>query len=478
MNSRTLIVVFAAMICGGLASVGVYMVSQKSASAGFKSMQVVAAKIDIPIGQEITENMLTHINWYSENPPANTYKDFSEVVGMYAIMGLDAGDLINQVKIAETATTLLPAEGKFAFTIETRTASSNVGKNLVPGNRVDILWTTMKRSANAGDGMPVSCRLLQNIKVLAVGQVKDEADMTQKSITLEVAASMDENLSYAQVYGELSLSLRHPGNEDNVQPSEITNLRTVMEDAIGKQEAEKEAKEKQQVFASAVQPALENLSQFGSHVSGWLTRANSTDTQQGDDVRTALKRIGKGMRGITIQTPMESTALGGILEPGDRVDLVLTLQEIKSKSPSQADDAVDGYAVASATLIENIEILAIDSNVELVEGNELKKMSNSVSLIVKEEMSSEISRAGQTGILSLVLRGENDSLGGLPSTVITVSEFLEDHVSSKRNEGIESAERVVENPKPVSRKMRVIRGNSVQDVVLNSPDIEGFSRGN
>ncbi|MDB4671336.1 RcpC/CpaB family pilus assembly protein, partial [Pirellulaceae bacterium] len=164
--------------------------------------------------------------------------------------------------------------------------------------------------------------------------------------------------------------------------------------------------------------------------------------------------------------------------PGDRVDLVLTLQEIKSKSPSQADDAVDGYAVASATLIENIEILAIDSNVELVEGNELKKMSNSVSLIVKEEMSSEISRAGQTGILSLVLRGENDSLGGLPSTVKTVSEFLEDHVSSKRNEGIESAERVVENPKPVSRKMRVIRGNSVQDVVLNSPDIEGFARGN
>src|SRR5262245_38302139 len=66
--------------------------------------------------------------------------------------------------------------------------------------------------------------------------------------------------------------------------------------------------------------------------------------------------IPKGMRAVTIRTPNIATGVAGFILPGNRVDVLFTIQSHKH------DDASGGGS--TKTITENVEILAVDQRIE------------------------------------------------------------------------------------------------------------------
>lgn len=458
MSARTIIVGILAAFCGICATVGVMMLNQGTTGAvATPKTSVLIAKVDLDMGQQILDNQLASIEWNSDTLPPGALSNPEDAVEMYCIAPIAAGEVISTNRIGENPTTLLPAAGLRAYAIDATSASTNVGRNLVPGNRVDIIWQTKGKLQDKMD--PISVRLLQNVKILAVGQVQGELESAQKSITLEVKPTMDENLAFAQSYGELSLSLRNPGDNEGVDPVETTKFKDLLADL------ENKAREPEQA------PVWEALvAQLTNRIASLEDKLTAPAPTESD--RETLSRIGRGMRAITIQTPNESTGLAGLLEPGDRVDLQFTLTGKPNAGPSPVARLIPSgdnapVQVPSETLIENIEVLAVDSNIFSVSGDDRKEMSRSVTLIVLDEMIQDIARASQLGTLTLTLRGISDAEAGPPRMVLSVDQFVARHMPMTADP---VTDLVVSLP---TKKIRTIRGPAVQELQFTAADDDG-----
>ncbi len=420
MSPRTLIVGVLAAVCGICATAGVLTWNRPKAS---EKLSIVTAKIGISLGSKIEPQMLQHEEWYAAAVPAGAFTTTEEVVGKYCTAPIFKGQIILGGQLDVTPTSLQPEPGYFAVAIDTDTESSNLGKNLVAGNRVDVIWV-MTESHEALGG-PFSIRLLENVRVLAVGQNSTSTPGTDsrrdlKSVTLEVKAKMDENLVLAQELGTLSLSMRNPNDKGGVEPALITSISDLLSKAKQEREAAQNA------------PANSALEQMKSMFEGVVSRVDQlnqkVDTMKNPpwDPQSALndeslKRIPAGMRAITIQTPSESTGVAGLLLPGHRVDVVVTWD-------TQVFDRFNPLAreqeSRSLVLLENVEVLAVDTQLIVRDDNQDKKMSRSVTLIVSLEMSRQISQAEEMGTLTLVLRGVEDSQTTEPRQVLDLDQYL------------------------------------------------------
>src|SRR5262249_49419630 len=71
--------------------------------------------------------------------------------------------------------------------------------------------------------------------------------------------------------------------------------------------------------------------------------------------RGMAARIPKGMRAYTIHTPTVEAGVAGFILPGNRVDVLLTMEGRGDKDPTGGGSTVN--------LIQNVEVLAIEQRV-------------------------------------------------------------------------------------------------------------------
>ncbi|WP_165069000.1 Flp pilus assembly protein CpaB [Paludisphaera rhizosphaerae] len=110
--------------------------------------------------------------------------------------------------------------------------------------------------------------------------------------------------------------------------------------------------------------------------------------------------IPPGMRAFTILTPTFSSSLAGFLQPGNRVDVLLTIQP----PGSQGDDGS-----ATTTILQNIELLAVHTLVDApVEAKANLSETRSVTLLVTPRQASILDLAQDKGKLHLSLRNSLD----------------------------------------------------------------------
>jgi pilus assembly protein CpaB len=447
MSFRTIIVGILAAFCGICATVGVMtMKSGTTLNQPIQMTKVVVAKTDIDMGQKIAANVIDTIDWKSEQLPPGAFTSKEEVIDKYCTAALVAGEVLTKARFDDNPTTLVLGNGMRAYAIDAIAESTNVGGNLVAGNRVDIIWQTNGKIQGEID--PITVRLLQNVKILAVGRVQTESVNTSnlpRSLTLEVRPKMDEDLAFAQSYGTLTLSVRNPGDNEGIEPIQLVRFKDLL--------ANLEAKAKEPTAPTAWEKFSEVIANRVSSLEHQLSKPIEKSPQHSD--RETLNRIAKGMRAITIQTPSESTGLAGLLEPGDRVDLQLTVARKMELLPTNALS----NQFPSETLIENIEVLAVDSRVFSEDNGEgEKKMGESVTLIVLKSMIEDIAKASQLGSLSLTLRGVADSESSPPRVVMRVDQFVAKHLPAP----LEPFTNSILASTPV--KIRTLRGPAVQEM--------------
>ncbi|MBR0778341.1 Flp pilus assembly protein CpaB [Bradyrhizobium diazoefficiens] len=127
-----------------------------------------------------------------------------------------------------------------------------------------------------------------------------------------------------------------------------------------------------------------------------------------------------GMRAVSTEISPE-TGAGGFILPNDRVDVLLTRRD---KNPDRGGSATD--LVHVEIILSNIRVLAIDQAPKEKDGQNAL-VGKTVTLELKPEQTETLTRARQSGTLSLALRSIVD---------VNAKDPTPDEFSRKRGESI------------------------------------------
>jgi pilus assembly protein CpaB len=164
---------------------------------------VVVATADIPAGTRVQPTQVKTVGIPSDAKPKGSYTDVNELIGQVAKQSVYAGEIISSNRFANSpgssALAAIIPEGKRAITVAVNNVVG-VSGFILPGSRVDII------AADGGEPKTI----LQNIKVLAVGQLLNQEKndpVNVSAVTLEVDPRQAEVIVKAR---NLRLTLRNP----------------------------------------------------------------------------------------------------------------------------------------------------------------------------------------------------------------------------------------------------------------------------
>jgi pilus assembly protein CpaB len=173
--------------------------------------------------------------------------------------------------------------------------------------------------------------------------------------------------------------------------------------------------------------------------------------------------IPKGMRAFTIQTPHVSSGVAGFILPGNMVDVLLTI----TNNGGGNDPTGGGLTV---TLLQNIEILAVDQQLEAPANNKVDPNLRSVTLLVTPEQAAKLDLGQNKGTLHLALRNTEDS-HAIPPRRVTLAEIESAGEVPKEKEEVKAPEKlapaVAEVAPPLPVRIRTLRNNQMGVVELD-----------
>lgn len=211
------IVSVVALLFAGLASWGVYSyLQQQSDKAKVTEAQtIVVAAGELPIGTKLDLTHMKTAQVPKASMQAGSANDPKALVGRVVIRQLSSGDAITEQKMmpkegtsmAGVMTYIIP-QGHRAVTVGVNEVAGVAGF-VAPNNRVDIVLTTV--SAQYAAGEKISKIILQNVTVLATGQITEQKDgkpVVVPTVTLDLLPEDAEKLILASSQGSLQLLLR------------------------------------------------------------------------------------------------------------------------------------------------------------------------------------------------------------------------------------------------------------------------------
>jgi pilus assembly protein CpaB len=182
-----------------------------------------------------------------------------------------------------------------------------------------------------------------------------------------------------------------------------------------------------------------------------------------------------GMRAYTITTSVASGVAGFIL-PGNKVDVLLTV------SGGGTDEMTGGGS--TNTLLQNVEILAVDQRIEAPAENKVSANDlRSVTLLVRPDQAAKLTLGQIKGTLHLALRNEQDKRDArVPPTTLRDIQFLGEAPGKSWDERMKDVfkslgEALAKRPpvqppappapaEPPRKGIRTLRGNSEGRVLV------------
>ncbi len=222
----------------GLALLWLYMKRFEEESSGGSPIAVVMATQDIPLGATITNEMIGIRNLPSSYVEERHIRaaDAERIVGVRVSMGVKANESLLWTDLATTAQQRrdlsgLVRNGMRAITVKAEMESA-FGGLLRPGDRVDVLLTTMKEASREQVTIP----LLQNVLVLAVGadvgatqSARRDPRQRYREVSLSTTVEQAQILAFAGDAGKITLILRNPDDIAILEELPETTARDIME---------------------------------------------------------------------------------------------------------------------------------------------------------------------------------------------------------------------------------------------------------
>lgn len=216
-GTLTIVVFFACLMAGGASLLAYSYLKKQSGGVQNQGISIVTAATDIAIGTTLDASHIKLSTWPKENLTAGYYTDTAAPIGRIAVRQLSRGDIVTEQKLLPPGMaagsgimTYIVPQGHRAVTVAVNEVAGVAGF-ITPGSRVDIVLTTPQPGAADKDAH-VSKIILQNIPVLASGQVTEQKDgkpVIVPTVTLDLPPDDAEKLIVGTKRGALQLLLRN-----------------------------------------------------------------------------------------------------------------------------------------------------------------------------------------------------------------------------------------------------------------------------
>ena len=206
-----------ALFFAGIAAWLTYSYLQKAMDSvqAVQPQKIVVAASDIPIGTTIAQPQLKETTWPKDSIPPGSAQLSSNVIGRVAIRPITRGDAVTEQKLKPKAgapgsgfMTYVVPQGHRAVTVAVNEVAGVAGF-LTPNDRIDVVVTT---PWPGNDKENISKIILENISILATGQVTDQKEgkpVVVPTVTLDLSPSDAEKLVLSASKGSLQLLLRN-----------------------------------------------------------------------------------------------------------------------------------------------------------------------------------------------------------------------------------------------------------------------------
>lgn len=243
MRTNTIITLIIALVFGSLAVLVANMwlnsqtrtVATSPVASVVETSTIVVAASDLSYGSILTPEVLREIPWSKSSLPDGSFAKISELTSdgrRVVLSSISPNEPVLKWKISgpdeRASLSALVTQGMRAVAIRINDVVG-VGGFVLPGDRVDILYT---KSGNEGSSTDV---LIQNVRILAINQSADQkkSDPVVATVaTVEVDTVDAQKIALAQTTGSLSLSLRSAGSLDQAKPQRVVEQELVSSPSV------------------------------------------------------------------------------------------------------------------------------------------------------------------------------------------------------------------------------------------------------
>lgn len=224
MSTRTILIGAVALVVGLAAAFGVLKYRQGFAGTSEETVTVVVAAVDIPRGSVATRDMFTTKEFPKSVAPKGVVASVDEAANRVPKDTLIMDEPVLEVRLSAKGvgpgfSHVIPP-GMRAISIKTPSAATIGGGFILPGNKVDVLFTRRSQGMLQNDptGGGSSTLLVQLVEVLAINQKTDQTSDSKMDVkdlqtaTLLVSPEQMMKIELAQNLGVLTLVLRN-GND-------------------------------------------------------------------------------------------------------------------------------------------------------------------------------------------------------------------------------------------------------------------------
>lgn len=233
MRMKSLVLIFIALGCGLVASIGISQVlTGANARTGSVEMETILVTIkEIDINSKFDAQNVKLEPWPKMKLPEGALRSLDEVKDKYARQRFIKGEPILIDKITETPGTVAPLIPSGFRVMPVKVEEETVMRGISPGDRVDINLF-VKRSEEISE--PGTYTIMQAVRVFAVGDAIEKSTdpkaggATFRTVSLIVTPEQMRHLTGAAQIGLIRLGLRNPNEPIDEDDEGVTSLPDIL----------------------------------------------------------------------------------------------------------------------------------------------------------------------------------------------------------------------------------------------------------
>src|SRR5262245_22779434 len=232
MRMKSLILIFIALGCGLVASIGISQVMNRDNGASSLELdQILVALADIDIGAKLDAQNVKLEDWPKNKIPAGAIRRLEDVKDKFANARFFKGEPLHISKVSDTLRNIAIQVPEGYRAMPVKVDEDTVMKAVSPGDRVDVM-VFLRR--NGQDIIETGAfTILRNVRVFAINtnteRVSDEKGAANfRTVSLLVKPEHARELVVAAQMGKIILTLRRPDQTDDVGEEEMTPLSEIL----------------------------------------------------------------------------------------------------------------------------------------------------------------------------------------------------------------------------------------------------------
>ncbi len=236
MRMKSLILIFIALGCGLVASIGISQVMDRGGGGGsLETEQILVALADIDISTKLDDKNVKLEDWPKAKVPEGSLRRLEDLKDKFAMTRFVKGEPIHVSKITDNPNSTAQKIPAGYRAMPVKVDEDTVMKAIAPGDRVDVM-VFLKKDLNQGILETTAVTILKNVRVFAVNTNTDRNNEPSgkgesamfRTVSLLLKPDHSQELAVAARIGKIVLTLRSPeeldgpdGEEPGTKLSEI-----------------------------------------------------------------------------------------------------------------------------------------------------------------------------------------------------------------------------------------------------------------